>query len=83
MAEKPRLDPEKAKELKERAQERNLILKELKNQGSSTVEELSKVTGIEKAKLVKHLIALGQFRKVSVVGERDRQLVYGLPEESK
>jgi predicted ArsR family transcriptional regulator len=76
------VNPEKAKEIQERSRERNLILREMKNQGSSTIDDLSKATGIEKSKLLRHIIAMRQFGKVLIVGERDNQLVYGLPEES-
>jgi len=79
--EKPRIPPEKTKEMQERATKRNLILREMKNHGPSTIDELAKATGIEKSNLLKHLIAMGQFGKVFVVGKRDRQLVYGLPKE--
>ncbi len=81
MAEKPKIPPERAKEIQERARERNLIVKELMNQGPQTLDELSKVTGLEKEKLFKHMIAMRQFGKVAIAGERDNQLVYGLPEE--
>jgi len=80
MSEKPKIDPERQKEMQERIKERNLILKGLKNQGPSTLGELSKVTGIEKERLFKHMIAMRQFGKVAITGERDDQLVYGLPE---
>jgi len=79
LSEKVKISPEKAKEMQERTKERNLILEQMKNQGPSTIEELSKATGIEKSNLLKHLIAMGQFGKVLIVGERDNQLVYGLP----
>jgi len=81
LSEKPKLDPEKVKELQERTRERNLILKVMKDHGPSTVDELSKATSMEKSKLVKHLVAMRIFGKVAVVGERDNQLVYSLPEE--
>lgn len=83
MSEKPRVDPEKTKAMQERTKERNLIIQGMKNQGSLTVEELSKITGIEKPRLLKHLIAMSQFGKVLIVGERNNQLVYGLPLETK
>jgi len=83
MSEKPRISQEKAKEMQERAKERSLILKEIKSTGPSTIDELAKVTGMEKSVLLKNLIAMRQFGKISVVGERDNQLVYGLPEEQK
>jgi predicted transcriptional regulator len=79
-AEKPRVDPEKAKEMQERAKERSLILKEIKSQGALTLDELSKATGIDREKLFKHIIAMRQFGKIAITGERDNQLVYGLPE---
>ncbi len=80
LAEKPKIPPERAKEIQERARERSLIIKELKNQGPQTLDELTKVTGMEKEKLFKHMIAMRQFGKVAIAGERDNQLVYGLPE---
>jgi len=80
LAEKSRIAPEKAKEMQERAKERNLIIREIKNQGPSTLDELSKATGMEKEKLFKHIIAMRQFGKIAIAGERDNQLVYGLPE---
>lgn len=83
LSEKPTINPEKAKEMQERARERNLILQEIRNRGSSTIDELSKATGMEKSKLLKHLMAMTQFGKVLIVGERENQLVYGLPEEIK
>lgn len=80
MAEKPKISPEKAKEMQERSKERSLILNQLKDQGPQTLDELSKVTGIGKEKLFKHMIAMRQFGKIAIAGERDNQLVYGLPE---
>ena len=82
LSEKPRIPPEKMKEMQERASRRNLILREMKNQGPSTIDELTKATGMEKSNLLTHLIAMRQFGKVLIVGKRDNQLVYGLPEES-
>jgi predicted ArsR family transcriptional regulator len=83
LSEKAKVDPEKTKAMQERNKERNLIVQGLKNHGSLTVEELSKITCIEKPKLLKHLIAMRQFGKVLVVGERNNQLMYGLPLEPK
>jgi predicted transcriptional regulator len=80
LAEKPKIAPEKAKEMQERAKERNQILSQIKNQGPSTLDELSKTTGIDREKLFKHIIAMRQFGKIAIAGERDNQLVYGLPE---
>jgi len=80
VSEKPKIAPEKQKEMQDRAKERSLILKEIKNQGPSTLDELAKVTGIDKEKLFKHIIAMRQFGKIAIAGERDNQLVYGLPE---
>jgi hypothetical protein len=83
MAEGARISPEKTREMQERTRERNLITREMQDKGSMTVEELSKATGIEKSRLLKHLIAMRQFGKVSVAGERDDQFAYSLPEEKK
>jgi len=80
LAEKPRIAPERVKEIQERTKERNLILREMKNQGPSTIDDLAKVTGIDKEKLFKHMIAMRQFGIVVIAGERDNQLVYDLPE---
>jgi predicted ArsR family transcriptional regulator len=82
LAEKTRISPEKAKEMQERARERNLILREMKNHGSLTIDDLAKATGMEKSKLLRHMIAMRQFGKVLIVGERDNQLLYSLSEES-
>jgi predicted transcriptional regulator len=79
LAEKTEADAEKAREIQERNKERTLIMQEIKNRGASTVDELAKATGMEKAELFRHLVAMRQFGKVSIVGERDDQLVYGLP----
>ena len=80
MSAKPKVDPETAKLMQERTKERGLIIKEIKSQGAQTLDELSKTTGMDKEKLFKHMIALRQFGKVAITGERDNQLVYGLPE---
>ena len=76
-----KISPEKAKEIQERNKERNMIVQAMKNQGSSTVEEISKVTGIEKSRVLRHLIALRAFGKVEIAGDRDNQIVYSLPKE--
>jgi DNA-binding transcriptional ArsR family regulator len=73
---KPSISPEKAKELLERAKARNRILVELINRGPSTIGELSKPTGMEKSKLLRHLTAMRQDGKIAVVSERDNQPVY-------
>jgi len=80
MSEKPKIAPEKQKEMQERAKERSLILKGIKTQGASTLDELAKTTGLDRDKLFKHIIAMRQFGKIAIAGERDNQLVYGLPE---
>jgi predicted ArsR family transcriptional regulator len=80
LSEKTAIPPEKIKEMQERTRERNLILREMKNRGASTIDDLSEATGLEKSKLLKHIIAMRQFGKVVIVGERDNQLIYSLPE---
>jgi predicted ArsR family transcriptional regulator len=80
---KPRIDPKKTMEMQERTKERNLIVQEIKTRGPSTVGELSKTIGIERSRLLRHMIAMRQFGKVLIVGERDDQFVYDLPNQSK
>lgn len=75
------MSPEKAKEIRERNKERNLIVQALKDHGSSTVEEISKATGIEQSRVLRHLIAMRAFGKVQIEGDRDNQIVYCLPRE--
>jgi hypothetical protein len=82
LSEATRIPPEKVKEVQERTRERNLILREMKNHSSLTIDELSKATGIEKSRLLKHIIAMRQFGKVLIVGEQDNQLLYSLPKEN-
>jgi predicted ArsR family transcriptional regulator len=81
LSEKLKISPEKAKEIQERNKERNLIVQAMKNHASSTVEEISKVTGIEKSMVLRHLIALTAFGKVQIAEDRDSQIVYCLPKE--
>jgi predicted ArsR family transcriptional regulator len=81
LSEKLKISPEKAKEMQERNKERNLIVQVMKSHGSSTVEELSEATGIDKSRVLRHLIAMRAFGKVQIAGERDNQLVYSLPKE--
>jgi len=80
MSAKPRISPETAKLMQERTKERSLILNQLKSNGPMTLDELTKTTGMEKERLFKHMIAMRQFGKIAITGERDNQLVYGLPE---
>lgn len=83
MSKKSKIDPEKTKEMQKRTKERTLIIGKIKELGPTTIDELSRATSMEKSILLKHLIAMRQFGKISVAGERDHQLVYGLPEYSK
>ena len=80
MSVQPKVDSATAKLMQERTKERSLILKEIKGQGPQTLDELSKTTGIDKEKLFQHIIAMRQFGKIAITGERDNQLVYGFPE---
>jgi predicted ArsR family transcriptional regulator len=83
LSETSKISPEKAREMQERIKERSLIIQQIKSRGPSTVEELSKSIGMEKAKLFKHLVAMRQFGKVVVMGERDEQLIYGVLEKEE
>jgi predicted transcriptional regulator len=55
----------------------------IRDQGPSTIDEIAKATGVKKAKLFTHLVAMRQFGKILIIGERDDQLVYGLPERKE
>ena len=80
---KRKIDKEKLKPVHERKKIRGLIIKELRTRGASTIQELSKATGLETDKLVMHMIALRQFGQVSIVGEKDDQLIYDLSDQQK
>jgi len=80
MSAKPKISPETAKLMQERTKERSLILNQLKSNGPMTLDELTQTTGMDKERLFKHMIAMRQFGKIAITGERDNQLVYGLPE---
>ncbi len=71
---------EKARDIEAREKERKLVLMEIENRGPLTISELSKFTRMAKSRLLRHLTAMRQFGKVSIVGERDRQPVYDLLE---
>ena len=66
------------KTIHERNKERGLLLAEFKTRERMTVEELAEATHLQKWKVLKHLIALRQFGRVTIVGEKDDQLVYAL-----
>jgi len=80
---KRRIDKEKLKPIHERRKIRELIKRELKARGSLTIPELSKATGLETDKVVMHMFALRQFGRVSIVGEKDDQLIYALARQQK
>jgi len=82
-SEKRKIDKEKLKPIYERRKIRELILGELKARGPLTIPELSKATGLETDKVVMHMIALRQFGHVSIVGEKDDQLIYALSGQQK
>ena len=77
---KRKIDRAKLEPIHKRQEERGLIIKELKNH-PSTIPEISKATGLETSKVFKHMVAMMQFGKVTVIGERGDQLVYALSEQ--
>jgi len=79
-SEKRKIDREKLKPIHKRQEERGLIIKGLKNH-PSTIPEISKATGLETSEVFKHVVAMMQFGKVTVVGQREDQLVYALSEK--
>jgi len=82
MSEKKRkVNKAKARAMAEYKKERGLILKQLKNSGSATIPEISKVTGLQESDIFKHVTALTQFGKVSISGEKDGYVVYAFIKE--
>ncbi|MGQ9460391.1 MAG: hypothetical protein ACUVRA_04100 [Candidatus Bathyarchaeaceae archaeon] len=79
--EKPKLDKVKAKALAEYRRKRGLILKELKNMGTATIPEISKATGLQESDVFRHVTALTQFGKVSIVGEKDGYAAFAFIKE--
>jgi transcription initiation factor IIE alpha subunit len=72
----PKIDPAKLEIIRERNRERGLIIKELKNRGPLTIEELAKTTGLDLEKVLKHVIALRQLGRIAVAKEKDEQYTY-------
>jgi len=75
-----KIDRSKLEPIRKRQEERGLIIKELKNH-PSTIPEISKATGLETSEVFKHVVAMMQFGKVTVVSQREDQLVYALSEQ--
>jgi len=75
-----KIDKSKLEPIRKRQEERGLIIKELKNH-PSTIPEISKATGLETSEVFKHVVAMMQFGKVTVVSQREDQLVYALSEQ--
>lgn len=73
-----KVDKAKLKPIYERNKERGLVLKEFKARERVTVEEVAEATHLQKWKVLKHLIALRQLGRVTIVGEKDDQFVYAL-----
>ena len=79
--EKQKVNKAKAKAMSEYKKKQRLVLKELENNGSVTIPEISEATGLETSDVFKHVTALTQFRKVKVVGEKEGYLTYALAKE--
>jgi len=79
--EKQKVNKAKAKAMSAYKKKQRLVLKELENNGSVTIPEISEATGIETSEVFKHVTALTQFRKVKVVGEKEGYLTYALAKE--
>jgi len=78
---KPKLDKATAKALAEYKRKRGLILKEIKNRGTATIPEISEATGLQESDVFKHVTALTQFGKVSIVGEKDGYAAFAFIKE--
>jgi len=78
---KQKLDKAKARAMAEYRKERGLILKEIKNRGPTTIPEISKATGLQESTIFKHVTALTQFGKASIVGEKNGYVIYAFVKE--
>jgi len=58
--------------------ERHMIIGAIKERGPLTVEELSQLTALQPAKIVRHIIALRKNGVLSEAGEKNRQYLYQL-----
>ncbi|KPV65263.1 MAG: hypothetical protein AOA65_0298 [Candidatus Bathyarchaeota archaeon BA1] len=63
------IDKAKLGPIYERREERGLIIKELKNH-ASTIPKISEATGLETSRVLQHVVALMQFGRVMVVGQK-------------
>ncbi|MFX1519620.1 MAG: ArsR family transcriptional regulator [Promethearchaeota archaeon] len=58
--------------------EREQISQVLREKGSSTIEDISKITKLSSKLILKHLIALKKLNLVNIVGESDDDYLYAL-----
>jgi len=72
-----RIDRTKLEPIYKRREERGLILKELRNH-PSTIPEISKAIGFGTSEVFRHMVALMQLGKVTIVGEKGDHPVYAL-----
>jgi len=79
--EKRKVIKAKAKAMAEYRKKQELVLKEIKNKGSATIPEISEATGLQESDVFKHVTALTQFRKVTMVGEKEGYVTYALAKE--
>lgn len=76
--ERRKIDRDKLKPIYDRNKERGSIINALKNRGPSTISELTEATGLQIEKVLSHIIALRQFGRITVVGEKEYEFVYAL-----
>ncbi|WP_287584675.1 hypothetical protein [Candidatus Borrarchaeum sp.] len=58
--------------------ERELISQVLREKGTSSIEEISKVTNLEPKLILQHLVALKKLNIVNIVGESGDDYLYAL-----
>lgn len=65
-----------AKDIRELQGERRKITDKLKGSDGLTILELEKATGMDSSKILRHIIALRKFGRLSEKNERDGYYVY-------
>jgi predicted transcriptional regulator len=75
-----KIDKDKLKLIHNRNRERGLIIKALKTMGPSTISEITKFTRLQTEKVLNHIVALSQFGRITVVGEKESEFIYDLSE---
>ncbi len=75
---KRKLDRDRLKIIYERNRERGMIIEAIKRRGAATISEIAEITGLEKERVLTHIIALQQLGRLEITGEREYEFIYSL-----